>query len=114
MILFLQSRVQPSLQRRDTANACRSTHLICSEASGAKYNGAVNWGLPVVTSQWLLNCVMANERLSEKPYLLGKSAGKYIINLFRKSRIYFGYHKQKLLQNYTRSLMIVKMKNPIL
>jgi len=30
-----------------------NTHLICKEAKGSKYHKAIEWGLHVVTAQWM-------------------------------------------------------------
>ncbi|XP_050684584.1 DNA topoisomerase 2-binding protein 1 isoform X2 [Leptidea sinapis] len=57
--------------RRTTANATASTHLICPTPVGDKYQGAVKWGLPAVTAQWLLDCAEKGVRLHEGPYLVG-------------------------------------------
>ncbi|XP_042237542.1 DNA topoisomerase 2-binding protein 1-like isoform X2 [Homarus americanus] len=53
--------------RRDIAakNARAATHLICPVAEGDKYNAAVRWGVPAVTSDWLLQCVKSKKRESE-------------------------------------------------
>jgi len=38
----------------DTLKAT-NTHLICKEANGAKYHGAVKWGIHVVSADWLFH-----------------------------------------------------------
>lgn len=54
--------------RRTTASALASTHLICLEASGAKYGGALKWGVPAVRAAWLLACAAAGARVPEAEY----------------------------------------------
>ncbi|KAG7304558.1 hypothetical protein JYU34_011508 [Plutella xylostella] len=67
---LLGATTQLRFCRRTTANALASTHLICPTPSGDKYQGAVKWGLPAVTAQWLLDCAEKGERVPEGPYLL--------------------------------------------
>ncbi|CAH1395016.1 unnamed protein product [Nezara viridula] len=33
----------------------RSTHLLCKEATGKKYEAALKWGIPVETPEWLIS-----------------------------------------------------------
>lgn len=66
---FCNFRVKSVLHKRI------STHLICEKPEGAKYQGAVNWGITVVTNKWLLDCLAAEKRLREGPYLVGSSKG---------------------------------------
>ncbi|XP_066905293.1 DNA topoisomerase 2-binding protein 1 [Halyomorpha halys] len=35
----------------------RSTHLLCKEATGKKYEAALKWGIPVETPEWLISQV---------------------------------------------------------
>lgn len=34
------------------------THLLCKFSSGDKYDAACRWGITVVTSEWISECVM--------------------------------------------------------
>ncbi|XP_045485760.1 DNA topoisomerase 2-binding protein 1 isoform X1 [Pieris rapae] len=68
---LLGATTQLRFCRRNTANAQASTHLICPTPSGDKYLGALKWGLPAVTAEWLLACLEKGKRVSEKPYLIG-------------------------------------------
>lgn len=70
--------VQLNFCRKETSTNKASTHLICPEPSGAKYEGAVKWGIPAVTSLWLIDCANKGKRLREGPYLVGDSKGIYI------------------------------------
>ncbi|XP_058061785.1 DNA topoisomerase 2-binding protein 1-A [Anopheles bellator] len=47
--------------------------LVCKEASGDKYKAAIQWGLTVVTAEWLLECFRQKRRIAEIPYLVGES-----------------------------------------
>ncbi|XP_052869521.1 DNA topoisomerase 2-binding protein 1 [Anopheles cruzii] len=47
--------------------------LVCKEASGDKYKAAIQWGLTVVTAEWLLECFRQKRRIAETPYLVGES-----------------------------------------
>ncbi|CAK1541346.1 unnamed protein product [Leptosia nina] len=68
---LLGATTQLRFCRRNTANAQASTHLICPTPTGDKYLGALKWGLPAVTADWLLACLAEGKRVSEKPYLIG-------------------------------------------
>lgn len=54
--------------------------LICSNAEGSKYEGALKWGYPVVRSDWLLQCAQRGEKLPFDPYLVGKSVNEFPIS----------------------------------
>lgn len=45
-----------------------TTHLICPNPEGPKYEASVKWGVPVVSKEWLLDCVKYKCRLSENQY----------------------------------------------
>ncbi|KAH8411408.1 hypothetical protein KR215_004127, partial [Drosophila sulfurigaster] len=51
--------------------------LVCSSAEGSKYEGALKWGYPVVTAQWLLHCAQRGEKLPFAGYLVGTSAAEF-------------------------------------
>ncbi|XP_073948628.1 mutagen-sensitive 101 isoform X2 [Choristoneura fumiferana] len=65
---LLGATTQQRFCRRTTASALASTHLICPEASGAKYGGALKWGVPAVRAAWLLACAAAGARVPEPEY----------------------------------------------
>ena len=48
-----------------------SSHLICPEAEGQKYQAALKWSLPVVNKDWLLACLRDQAWVSESPFLVG-------------------------------------------
>ncbi|XP_049887714.1 DNA topoisomerase 2-binding protein 1-A isoform X2 [Pectinophora gossypiella] len=68
---LLGATTQLRFCRRNTANALASTHLICPSPVGDKYTGALKWGLPAVTADWLMECANSGRRVSERPYLVG-------------------------------------------
>ncbi|XP_055843920.1 DNA topoisomerase 2-binding protein 1 [Episyrphus balteatus] len=47
--------------------------LICPQPEGSKYEGAIKWQYPVVTSKWLLDCAEMGEKLPYNDYLVGDS-----------------------------------------
>lgn len=47
--------------------------LICPSAEGSKYEGALKWRYPVVTSEWLLKCAVDGKKVPYGPYLVGDS-----------------------------------------
>uniref|UniRef100_A0AAG5CVL1 BRCT domain-containing protein n=1 Tax=Anopheles atroparvus TaxID=41427 RepID=A0AAG5CVL1_ANOAO len=47
--------------------------LVCKEASGAKYNAAIQWDLTVVQAEWLRECARTKRRVAEGPFLVGDS-----------------------------------------
>ena len=50
-----------------------STHLVCPEPDGQKYNAALKWSLPAVTKAWLAACLKDCTWVSERPFLVGDS-----------------------------------------
>jgi len=54
-------------------NAKGSTHLICPEGTGQKYEAAMKWGLPIVSRDWITSCYRDLVWVSEKPFLVGES-----------------------------------------
>jgi len=51
----------------------RSTHLVCPEAEGFKYNAARKWKVTVVTKEWLHACLWEKRRVSENEFLVGEA-----------------------------------------
>lgn len=47
--------------------------LITPLPVGAKYTGAINWKLPVISVQWLVECYNKKRRVNERPFLVGDS-----------------------------------------
>ncbi|KAH8336169.1 hypothetical protein KR074_007636, partial [Drosophila pseudoananassae] len=47
--------------------------LICPSAEGSKYEGAIKWNYPVVTSEWLVQCARSGQKLPYVGHLVGKS-----------------------------------------
>lgn len=47
--------------------------LISRNTDGKKYEAAIIWNLPVLTSQWLLECCQKKKRVNEIDYLVGAS-----------------------------------------
>ncbi|CAK4162570.1 unnamed protein product [Aphanomyces euteiches] len=45
-----------------------TTHLIAEHPEGAKYNTAIAYGIPVVTVDWIVACLDAQELQDEDPY----------------------------------------------
>uniref|UniRef100_A0A182VZQ1 BRCT domain-containing protein n=1 Tax=Anopheles minimus TaxID=112268 RepID=A0A182VZQ1_9DIPT len=45
--------------------------LVCKEASGAKYNAAIQWDLSAVRAEWLRDCTRLRRRVAENSYLVG-------------------------------------------
>ncbi|KAH1009030.1 hypothetical protein HUJ04_001459 [Dendroctonus ponderosae] len=58
---------------RPEKNIMMSTHLVSAEASGKKYEGALKWNLPVVTKDWLLECLKTGINVPLQEFLIGKS-----------------------------------------
>ena len=55
-----------------TKNTVASSHLICPQAEGQKYQAALKWSLPVVSKDWLLACLRDHTWVSERPFLVGE------------------------------------------
>jgi len=64
---------QEVFAKKDTKEAKRSTHLVCSEPSGNKYEHGIKWGLPIVNKDWLMACLAERKITCEKPFLVGDS-----------------------------------------
>lgn len=47
--------------------------LICPSPEGSKYEGAIKWRYPVVTSSWLMDCAKEGKKLPFLEYLVGDS-----------------------------------------
>uniref|UniRef100_A0A1I8Q5H1 BRCT domain-containing protein n=1 Tax=Stomoxys calcitrans TaxID=35570 RepID=A0A1I8Q5H1_STOCA len=47
--------------------------LICPSPEGSKYEGALKWRYPVVTSEWLLKCAEEGKKVPYAVYLVGES-----------------------------------------
>ncbi|XP_017055686.1 DNA topoisomerase 2-binding protein 1 [Drosophila ficusphila] len=47
--------------------------LVCPSAEGSKYEGAIKWQYPVVTSEWLVQCARTGQKLPYVGHLVGKS-----------------------------------------
>jgi len=50
-----------------------STHLICNQPEGSKYNAALKWGIPTTDKNWIRSCLKEVKFVSEKPFLIGDS-----------------------------------------
>ncbi|XP_054728937.1 DNA topoisomerase 2-binding protein 1 [Anastrepha obliqua] len=54
--------------------------LICPRAEGSKYEGAIKWGYPVVTSAWLVQCAVEGKKLPFQHYLVGNSPSDFPVS----------------------------------
>lgn len=54
--------------------------LICPSAEGSKYEGAIKWRYPVVTSEWLLQCAKEGKKVPYSSYLVGDSPDDFPIS----------------------------------
>jgi len=64
---------QEVFAKRDKKEAKKSTHLVCDEAKGQKYEHGVKWGIPIVSKDWIMACHRDKQLVSEKPFLVGES-----------------------------------------
>ena len=73
--VFTVSLLQDMFAKKDNKakKTLGSSHLICPEAEGQKYQAALKWSLPVVSKDWLLACLRDHTWVSEKPFLVGES-----------------------------------------
>ena len=62
---------QEVFAKRDKKGAYRNTHLICNTPEGPKYKAGIDWKMPIVNKDWLLNCLKFKTWVSEKPFLIG-------------------------------------------
>lgn len=53
----------------------KNTHLICMDGSGAKYERALQWRIPVVNIRWLFACVREGRVVDCQPYLVRPALG---------------------------------------
>ncbi|XP_017063794.1 DNA topoisomerase 2-binding protein 1-A [Drosophila eugracilis] len=54
--------------------------LVCPSAEGSKYEGAIKWHYPVVTSEWLVQCARTGQKLPYTGHLVGKSPEDFPIS----------------------------------
>ncbi|XP_016980398.2 DNA topoisomerase 2-binding protein 1-A [Drosophila rhopaloa] len=54
--------------------------LVCPSAEGSKYEGAIKWHYPVVTSEWLVQCARTGQKLPYVGHLVGKSPEDFPIS----------------------------------
>lgn len=54
--------------------------LICPSAEGSKYEGALKWRYPVVTSEWLLDCAKEGRKVHYSAYLVGDSPDDFPVS----------------------------------
>jgi NAD-dependent DNA ligase len=52
-----------------------STHLVCPEAEGRKYEKAVKWGVPVVNAEWIIASATSSTRLKETDFGIFRPPG---------------------------------------
>lgn len=50
----------------------KTTHLICPSASGLKYDRAVEWSIPVLTTDWLFETAKTGSLPSLPNFLVSK------------------------------------------
>ncbi|CAM6102548.1 unnamed protein product [Calypogeia fissa] len=46
----------------------KATHLLCKVGDGEKYEAALQWGVEIVTAEWLYACVAQNMVVAPDPY----------------------------------------------
>merc|ERR1719239_1269871 len=75
LVIALGGVCQEVFAKRDNPrkNVLGSTHLICSEAEGPKYNAAKKWKVTVVTKDWLRACLRNRTWVSEKDFLVDEA-----------------------------------------
>lgn len=66
-----------SVRRNNQRNLLPNTHLIAREPEGTKFEAAVNWGLPVVTKDWLVASAKYGEKMNEDMFLLSDAAHQF-------------------------------------
>ncbi|XP_050310488.1 DNA topoisomerase 2-binding protein 1 [Anthonomus grandis grandis] len=66
VIKLLGGIYQDLLSRKcnEARNVLATTHLVSLSPSGKKYEAAIKWGLPVVTKDWLLECLKTDHIVS--------------------------------------------------
>lgn len=53
-----------------------TTHLICPAPEGSKYEASVKWGVPVVSKEWLLQCLTHKCCLAEDKFPIVNNSSK--------------------------------------
>ncbi|XP_040581730.1 DNA topoisomerase 2-binding protein 1-A [Lepeophtheirus salmonis] len=64
---------QETFARKEKEDVKKSTHLVCLNPSGNKYEAALRWKLPVVSKDWIMTCTAKMAWVSEKTFLIGES-----------------------------------------
>lgn len=62
---------QEKFSKTCTDNIKKSTHLLCSDPTGKKYQAAIVWKVPIVNHEWLLECCRLDYKADEKNFGLG-------------------------------------------
>ncbi|KAF8628551.1 hypothetical protein AX15_003819 [Amanita polypyramis BW_CC] len=62
--------------RQETAFSRRTTHLLCPSGTGLKYEKAREWGIPVVSVEWLAAIARMGSILPVSEYLVTPGAGE--------------------------------------
>ncbi|XP_066157208.1 DNA topoisomerase 2-binding protein 1-A [Euwallacea fornicatus] len=66
---------QFSRKTRQEKNILACTHLVCPEPNGKKYEAAVQWGLPVVSRDWVLECLRKCTKAPIENYFIATESG---------------------------------------
>ena len=94
---------QEVFAKREKGRALRSTHLICANPEGAKYEAGVKWDLPVVNKDWILACLRDANWVSERPFLVGDASKTTAGKPNPKAQPTNGNKENSLLSNATAS-----------
>ncbi|PIK57371.1 putative DNA topoisomerase 2-binding protein 1 [Apostichopus japonicus] len=67
---ILGATCQDYFQRKAKKGAKANTHLVLQSPEGSKYEAAKKWGIPAVTTEWILHCAKEGKKLPEEMFLV--------------------------------------------
>lgn len=88
MYKFFSYQDALSRKAKPEDNIMVTTHLICPAPEGPKYEASVKWGVPVVSKDWLLNCVTCKHRLPEDEFPIVDNSKIIILTVLNFSIVF--------------------------
>lgn len=72
LVKMLGAHYQEFFSRTTRTDLLGNTHLLLQEPTGSKYNAAIHWNIPAVSTNWLFECACSGTQLAEEPFRIDK------------------------------------------